>query len=577
MNFQDLLNSIKEPKYAMIVGCVVTIVVLTLIIRNLKKKRVKKQLEELDIRFNELRSEPLSYKLQKTMALAKANAEVAQLVPKCKEEFDKVQEALVEISSLLTEADDLMFMHKTRKAIEKIDEADEMMEEIGNVVEVLSSYMDQVLEKESIQRADITKLKEQYRNLRSHYTNHGSELQFVSEFIENECVEIEELFTKFEEYIFASEFDTSKDITATIAERIKHLDEVINEAPKLSELANVTVKSMVDEVCNLYLQAREVGVVVNHLEVNKNLDLINEIINQDLNKLKAGLNGECEQSLQECMIRLNQLTQQIEREAKSYEQFTTILSEIRVKTDEELDNMSKFKASYEKNRERFGYENWDTFISNNIAQLTALSGRIDELGKKSQEKETPYTNLLITVKEYEESLKHMSKEIATLSDKLNAACRDENRAIEQVEKLYLTLHDVQVKLRKYRLPSIGSNFEQDLRNGYTELHEVEHYLNQVPLNIESLNGALNIAIDHIYKLHNRVNQLVGSANMVENAIVYANKYRSSYPDVDSELTRAELCFKNGEYTQALTISIQMIEKIHPGSYESLIRSQELKG
>lgn len=219
MNFQDLLNSIKEPKYAMIVGCVVTIVVLTLIIRNLKKKRVKKQLEELDIRFNELRSEPLSYKLQKTMALAKANAEVAQLVPKCKEEFDKVQEALVEISSLLTEADDLMFMHKTRKAIEKIDEADEMMEEIGNVVEVLSSYMDQVLEKESIQRADITKLKEQYRNLRSHYTNHGSELQFVSEFIENECIEIEELFTKFEEYIFASEFDTSKDITATIAER----------------------------------------------------------------------------------------------------------------------------------------------------------------------------------------------------------------------------------------------------------------------------------------------------------------------------------------------------------------------
>ena len=166
---------------------------------------------------------------------------------------------------------------------------------------------------------------------------------------------------------------------------------------------------------------------------------------------------------------------------------------------------------------------------------------------------------------------------ATLSDKLNAACRDENRAIEQVEKLYLTLHDVQVKLRKYRLPNIGSNFEQDMRNGYAELHDVEHYLDQVPLDIDRLNGALNTAIDHIYKLHNRVNQLVGSANMVENAIVYANKYRSSYPEVDSELTRAELCFKNGEYTQALTISIQMIEKIHPGSYESLIRSQELKG
>lgn len=577
MNFQDILNKIKEPKYAIIIGSIVAILILTLLIRNLKKKRIHKQLEALDVRFNELRSEPLSYKLQKTMALAKANTEVAQLVPKCKEEFDKVQESLVEISTLLTEADDLMFMHKSKKALEKIDEADEKIDEIGSVVERLSSYMDQVLEKESMQRADITKLKEQYRNLRSYYMNHTNELQIVSEFVENECSVIEDLFTKFEEYIFASEFDTSKEITSKITEKLSHLENVLNESPKLWDLANVTVKSMVSEVSELFLQAREIGVVVNHLEVNKNIDLINEIINQDINKLKNGYIEECEQSLQECMIRLNQLTQQIEREAKSYEQFNLILSEIRQKTMEELENMDKFKLSYEKNRERFGYENWTTFIANNIAQLNALKGRIEELDKLSQDKETPYTNLLITVKEYEDSLKHMSKEIATLSDKLNTACRDENRAIEQVEKLYLTLHDVQVKLRKYRLPNIGSNFEQDMRNGYVELHEVEHYLDQVPLNIEKLNSALNIAIDHIYKLHNRVNQLVGSANMVENAIVYANKYRSSYPEVDSELTRAELCFKNGEYTQALTISIQMIEKIHPGSYESLIRSQELRG
>ena len=59
--------------------------------------------------------------------------------------------------------------------------------------------------------------------------------------------------------------------------------------------------------------------------------------------------------------------------------------------------------------------------------------------------------------------------------------------------------------------------------------------------------------------------------MVENTIVFGNKYRSSYPDIDSELTRAELCFRNGEYTQALKIAIATIEKIHPGSYEKLIK------
>ena len=42
-------------------------------------------------------------------------------------------------------------------------------------------------------------------------------------------------------------------------------------------------------------------------------------------------------------------------------------------------------------------------------------------------------------------------------------------------------------------------------------------------------------------------------------------------DIDSELTRAELCFRNGEYTQALTVALATIERIHPGSYEKLIK------
>ena len=59
--------------------------------------------------------------------------------------------------------------------------------------------------------------------------------------------------------------------------------------------------------------------------------------------------------------------------------------------------------------------------------------------------------------------------------------------------------------------------------------------------------------------------------MVENTIVFGNRYRSTYPDIDSELTRSELCFRNGEYTQALTIAIAIIEKIHPGNYEKMVK------
>ena len=39
---------------------------------------------------------------------------------------------------------------------------------------------------------------------------------------------------------------------------------------------------------------------------------------------------------------------------------------------------------------------------------------------------------------------------------------------------------------------------------------------------------------------------------------------------DSELTRAELAYRNGEYTQALTIALNTIKKVHPETVEQLI-------
>ncbi|MFR2723167.1 MAG: hypothetical protein ACLTAY_16650 [Thomasclavelia ramosa] len=47
-------------------------------------------------------------------------------------------------------------------------------------------------------------------------------------------------------------------------------------------------------------------------------------------------------------------------------------------------------------------------------------------------------------------------------------------------------------------------------------------------------------------------------------------------EVNTELTKAELLFRNGEYTKALTTAVDIIEKINPGSYEMLINKNSAK-
>jgi septation ring formation regulator len=91
------------------------------------------------------------------------------------------------------------------------------------------------------------------------------------------------------------------------------------------------------------------------------------------------------------------------------------------------------------------------------------------------------------------------------------------------------------------------------------------------LNINLLNATVTDAIDTIYKLYNNVNNIVGTVEMVENAIVFGNKYRTAYPEIDDQLTRSELMFHNGDYTEAIKVAIGAIEKVHPISYEKLIK------
>ena len=133
------------------------------------------------------------------------------------------------------------------------------------------------------------------------------------------------------------------------------------------------------------------------------------------------------------------------------------------------------------------------------------------------------------------------------------------------------MNDISTKIESRHLPHIGKTYAADVDKASQMIVQIDTILSENPLEVDLLNKSVNDSIDFIYRLYNNVNNLVGTVDMVENAIVYANKYRSTYPELDSELTRAEVSFRNGEYTYALKTVIYAIEKIKPGSpYEQLI-------
>lgn len=183
----------------------------------------------------------------------------------------------------------------------------------------------------------------------------------------------------------------------------------------------------------------------------------------------------------------------------------------------------------------------------------------------------PSSMVVVNIADLNQKVTNVNHALKDIKSRIEMATGDEDRASKQLTKLQIIMNLMQVKIRKYKLPNISEQYEDDMRKAYEYIRSLDGLMKESPINMQLLNSTLQEALDFIYKLYNNVNNVVGTVVMVENTIVFGNRYRSTYADIDSELTRSELCFRNGEYTKALTIAIATIEKIHPGNYEYMIK------
>ena len=301
---------------------VVLLVILTLVMMMLRQKKAKKELDELELKYNSLKSIPLAFKLNKAVALSRVNQEMAQQVEGCKNDFDMVQERLKECSVLLAEIDDLVYIRKTKAANRKMTSLVTMLNQCEDNAKRVNETLDEVLEKENEQREQINKLKEEFRGVKKKIADNRTAFHQANEYLEHEINAIEKMFSLFEEWMFASEFNKAADQQDEILATIHRLEELLQVLPGLYERAKGVLPRAIDEVGYNYAQCKNKGIYLEHLEIKKNLEVISDMLKEDLNKLRNGQVENVEDDLNECEKRLGQLQEQIDKEEKAYEEVT---------------------------------------------------------------------------------------------------------------------------------------------------------------------------------------------------------------------------------------------------------------
>jgi septation ring formation regulator len=186
----------------------------------------------------------------------------------------------------------------------------------------------------------------------------------------------------------------------------------------------------------------------------------------------------------------------------------------------------------------------------------------------------PYTRLskeleilIMRLAKTEEKLDKYMQTIGSMQD-------DEKRAREQLNDIGELLKNSKYKIREYKLPMIPNNYFVELKEASEGIREITRELDKKPIDIETLNTRVDTARDLVFKFYNTTNEIIKTAMMAENAIVYGNRYRSNKQYIDEGLGKSEILFIKGEYKKSLELTLNTIDIIEPGIHKKLLNLYE---
>ena len=559
----------ENVKYGIIAGLLLLAVIIVLVIvNNTKKTNIKKSIDDLNVRFNSVKTIPLAFKLSKAQAMAKRNDETATEVKEYYEKYEEAQRHIDSIADMLENIEDSFACRNYKSCKEALQIISENIDDSEKEVRDIDKFLEKFSKKENDQRESSARLKEDFRELKLYINKNKVALSIANEGIDKKIQHIEDLFSKSEEFMYVSDYISSKECLDQISEDIASIRICLDSIPTLITDSKGVLPTMVDEVNRQYALLRQRGAYTIHLDIEKKLENIKKGISENIKVLSDGEIGGVKENNETLRAELNEILENIKAEGEAYNGVKTVSDDIANKLNELKSLHNYVSVAYKKDSKRFGIEDLTAYLKEKEKSIDNYQADIIELNQDIVTNDSPSTLLLDRGNKILEAIGDDAKSLMEYKAIFDKNTTVELRAKTQLMKLQVVLNEVEVKVLEYHLPTIADSYNDDLASGRVKIAKIKVQLAMVPIDIDELNTTLDDAIDFIYKFYNNVNNIVGMAIMVENAIVFGNKYRSTYPEVERDLSKAEFSYLNGEYTKALTMAISCMERLFPNSSDN---------
>ena len=549
---------------------VILIIVTIIIIKRNQNKKYKKEIEELDIRKNSLIGVSVLSEITKVKELIKTDNLKDKL-----EDWDNTfinirDEKIPELTDLISDADFLIDRKDYKQAIRKIANIEIEINSLKKKTDHLLDEVRLITNSEERNRALITKLKIVYREDQNKYERTKKEYGEIGVYIEEEIERIDTLFAEFEKAMDNNDYVSVEKKINILDDKINKLGKLLEDIPTIVLMATVLVPNKIDEAITYYYRMKRDGYPLDYLNVEYNIKEIKKKVDNIINNLKKLELGESIIELKTFIEYFNQLYNDFDKEKECKDIFRQNIKELGYK----IDNINKVVRDIYLQIDdiKYNYNLSDEDI-NKFSILNKTLEKINQdyklLVDQGKMKNFAYSKLV-------DELNGLSLKLSRLQDDLDFQLRsitsmkdDETRAREQLSTIENLLKKSKYRLKDYKIPVIPSSYYIELTEAQDAIREIVKELSKKPIVIKILNIRVDTARDLVFKIYNKTNDMIKIASSCEKVIVYGNRYRSTYEEIDIALTKAEELFKRGKYKESLDLSLKSLSFIDKNISEKI--------
>ena len=541
---------------------VILIIVTIVIIKRNQNKNYKKEIEELDIRKNNLIGVPVLSEITKVKELIKTD-NLKNKLDDWDNTFTTIRdEKIPELTDLISEADFLIDRKDYKQAVKKITNIEIEINSLKKKTDHLLEEVKLITNSEERNRALITKLKIVYREDQNKFERSKKEYGVIADYLEKEIDNIDDLFAKFEKAMDNNDYVSVEKKINLLDDKITKLGKLLEDIPTIVLMATVLVPNKIDEAITYYYRMKRDGYPLDYLNVEYNIKEIKNKIDNIMENLKKLELGESIIELKTFIEYFNELYNDFDKEKECKDLFRQNIKDFSYK----IDNINKvvrdiylqiddIKYNYNLSDEDI---NKFSILNKNLEKINQDYKILVDQGKM---KTFAYSKLV-------DELNGLSLKLSRLQDDLDFQLRsitsmkdDETRAREQLATIENLLKKAKYRLKDYKIPVIPSSYYIELTEAQDAIREIIKELDRKPIVIKILNIRVDTARDLVFKIYNKTNDMIKIASMSEKIIIYGNRYRSSYEEIDIALTKAEELFKRGKYKESLDLSMKSLSFI----------------